>query len=283
MKSKLLVPKIIHVGFQRRRDTYTGQLAYVVYEDHEGTIKKRGSWESWRDKKIQSAVFENEPTSGFVLNKKVGDGGGWRHARKAWFRTYDPRGFEFEISAANLVFILQECTSVKGKGLEGEFVYAWDRQQLVLLPVDSQEYRDSVAHTQRQSMSIDPKDLQEGFVYRTKDNEELLYLGYHRFYHTSVKTLYDSYRAGYHRGYETKTVHHKAKRHIFVNAVNPCVTYRKPKAWSEQIPYLVVETKKLGKLICERVSDDVSPKYADAYESFAKSKWGSQPQVVKKA
>jgi hypothetical protein len=36
---------------------------------------------------------------------------------------YDPRGFEFEISIPNLLYILQECTSTKGKGLDGEFVY----------------------------------------------------------------------------------------------------------------------------------------------------------------
>jgi hypothetical protein len=35
-------------------------------------------------------------------------------------------GFEFEISIPNLLYILQECTSTKGKGLDGEFVYAWD-------------------------------------------------------------------------------------------------------------------------------------------------------------
>jgi hypothetical protein len=35
-----------------------------------------------------------------------------------------PRGFEFEISIPNLLYILQECNSTKG--LDGEFVYAWD-------------------------------------------------------------------------------------------------------------------------------------------------------------
>jgi hypothetical protein len=37
---------------------------------------------------------------------------------------YMTRGFEFEISIPNLLYILQECTSTKGKGLDGEFVYA---------------------------------------------------------------------------------------------------------------------------------------------------------------
>jgi hypothetical protein len=50
-------------------------------------------------------------------------------------RVYDPRNFEFEISVANLLYILEETSSLKGKGLEGEFVYAWEGKELVLLPV----------------------------------------------------------------------------------------------------------------------------------------------------
>jgi len=278
MKDKLLIPKIIHVGYQKRRDTYTGQLAYVVYEDHEGAIKKRGSWESWRDKKIQASKFENEPMSGFVLNKKVGDGGGWRHARQAWFRTYDPRGFEIEISANNLVFILQECTSTKGKGLEGEFVYSWDRQQLVLLPVDSEEYRASIEFTERQTSSVDTSALQVGFVYRTRDDQELMYLGHERVYYTSKRTLY---QYDYNRGcYNTKTTDHKAKRHVFVNVKDTRAHYSLPGV-NEQLPYLVVETKKLDKLLCERLTDEVSTSYADAYDRFLNSKWGKKPETVK--
>lgn len=134
VKSKLYIPETVHVGFQERKDTYTGKLAFVIYSDHTGKKRCEKSWNSWRDNKIPSQDFDNTPTEGFVLNKKVGDYRGSWNGRQAWIRIYDPRGFEFEIGVDNLLFILEECSAIKGKGLEGEFVYAWDRNRLVLLP-----------------------------------------------------------------------------------------------------------------------------------------------------
>jgi len=130
--SKLNIPPTIKVGFQNRKGTYTGKLAYIVYVDDKGKLRKERSWEGWRDKKIDALELDNEPLSGFVLNKKVGDYSSRWGGRRAWMRIYDPRGFEFEIGVENLVFILEECSAIKGKGLEGEFVYAWDRADLVL-------------------------------------------------------------------------------------------------------------------------------------------------------
>ena len=79
--------------------------------------------------------------NGFVLNKKVGDySSGWNH-RQAYCRIYDPRNFEFEITIENLLYILENANSIKGKGLEGEFVYGWDGKDLVLMPVESPDYK----------------------------------------------------------------------------------------------------------------------------------------------
>ena len=67
------IPEKIHVGYQNRDDTYTGKLAYVIYTDDKGKLRKERSWNGWRDHKIDSQDFENIPTDGFVLNKKVGE------------------------------------------------------------------------------------------------------------------------------------------------------------------------------------------------------------------
>ena len=69
------IPKTIKVGYQKRGDTYTGKLAYVIYTDDKGKLRKEKSWQGWRDGKIKPSDFDNEPTSGFVLNKGVGGGG----------------------------------------------------------------------------------------------------------------------------------------------------------------------------------------------------------------
>lgn len=183
---QLFVPDRIKVGYQNRKDTYTGHLAYVTYFDKKGTLRKEKSWNGWRDKKIEPQEFKNEPIEGFVLNKQVG---GRRQSysynpRNEYVRVFDPRGFEFEISVPNLLFILRECDCSKGKGLEGEFVYSWHRADLVLLPVSSHNYKVAQEFSDLQGKTVvSAKSLKKGATYTTKKNESFIYIGHYRVYH----------------------------------------------------------------------------------------------------
>ncbi len=202
---KLFIPETIRVGFQNRQGTYTGKLAYVIYYDLKGKLRKETSWEGWRDKKIKPVEFKNEPTEGFVLNRGVGGARrsyGW-NVRNEYIRVYDPRDFEFEISIANLLFILRECDCSRGKGLEGKFVYAWDGTELVLLPTTCQEFEVSKNFTQLQGKKLSAKELKPGCSYITKKQEVLVYVG-----------RYDYHKIVSHRGYGPKD---KAveRQHIF--------------------------------------------------------------------
>lgn len=208
MENQLYIPKKIKVGYNKREDTYTKKLAYVIYYDDKGVLRKEKSWESWRDKKIAFNDYDNVPTEGFVLNKGVGgqrESYGW-NARNEYIRVYDPRGFEFEISVSNLLFILQECTSTKGKGLEGEFVYSWDGKELVLIPVSCQEYRNSQEYTKLQSNKIGAKELVAGCSYKTKKQEDLIYLGKFDWY--TMNTIKDG-------NYDDRDLVH-SKQYIFL-------------------------------------------------------------------
>lgn len=175
--NNLLIPDKIKVGFQERNNTYTGKLAYVIYYDKKGVLRKERSWNSWRNKNIDSVDYDNIPTSGFVLNKDVGGYKSHWNFRQSYIRIYDPRDFEFEISVENLLFILQECDCVKGKGLTGEFVYAWDGTTLVLLPTNTESYKESTKFTNLQTKQVYKKDLIPGHSYQTKYLEEFLYIG----------------------------------------------------------------------------------------------------------
>lgn len=179
MKSNIFIPKTINVGYQNRYDTYTGKLAYVIYYDEKGKLRKEASWNSWRDKNIPNDEFENVPTEDFVLNKKAGDySTGWDH-RHAYCRVYDPRGFEFEISIENLLYILENTTCIPGKGLQGEFVYGWDGTDLVLMPVVAPDYKQIAAYNKivHNNESIKTRDLLLGATYLTKENTEWIYMG----------------------------------------------------------------------------------------------------------
>lgn len=70
MKSNIFAPKKINAGFQNRSDTYTKKLSYVIYYDQKGVLRKERGWEGWRDKDIPNELHDNEPMSGFILNKK---------------------------------------------------------------------------------------------------------------------------------------------------------------------------------------------------------------------
>ena len=184
MNTNIFVPKKLNVGFQNRSDTYTGKLAYVIYYDQKGKLRKEPSWNSWRDKSIPNVEFDNEPTEGFVLNKKVGGNQYSWNPRQTYTRIYDPRGFEFEITIPNLIWILENCNCIRGKGLEGEFVYGWDGTELVLVPVDSPDYkeiqeRNRVIHGDE---FLKAKDLVIGAEYRTLDGNRFVYMGKHETY-----------------------------------------------------------------------------------------------------
>lgn len=193
MRSSIFIPKRINVGYQNRSDTYTGKLAYIIYYDEKDKLRKETSWNNWRDHKIQNEEFDNTPTEGFVLNKHAGgvqNSWGW-DARKSYCRVYDPRGFEFEITIENLLYILENANCIKGKGLEGDFVYGWDGKDLVLMPIESPDYKQisEFSDVINGNNTIKTKDLIVGATYLTKDNKKWIYMG-----------RFDSYSSG--TGYE---------------------------------------------------------------------------------
>lgn len=167
MKTAIFIPKKIKVGFNTRTDTYTGKLGYVIYHDGK-TWRKEASWESWRGKYIKPVEYENTPLEGFVLNKKVGGYKSDWNFRQAYTRVYDPRGFEFEITIPNLLYILEHANSIKGKGLEGKFIYGWDGKDLVLLPEEAPEYKEMVEYTEALSLKVKESELKVGGIYLTK-------------------------------------------------------------------------------------------------------------------
>lgn len=200
------------------------------------------------DESLKPIEFDNVPTEGFVLNKKVGGySNGWDH-RATYCRVYDPRGFEFEITVPNLLFILQECNSMKGKGLEGTFVYAWDGKDLVLLPTTSLDYQESQKFTEMQSQKIGVKDLVEGCTYKTKQMEEYIYLG-----------RFNWFEEHYRYSSDTHDKISCIKRHVFYKVEKP--------RWGERIEPFNGLTK-----FAMRTSDTPVSNYAELLDEFNASK-----------
>lgn len=182
MNTQLYIPKKIRVGYQERNDTYTKKLAYVIYFDDKGVLRKEKSWQTWRDKKIDPEDFDNTPTEGFILHKDI-KRYNWSHfsSRRTMIRVYDPRGIEFEITTDNLIGILMN-TDCSKRALTGKFVYAWHGTELVLLPAQCEEYEQAANFTKLQASSFSAKDLVPGVSYKTKKEQDWIYVGRYHWY-----------------------------------------------------------------------------------------------------
>lgn len=199
MNKKVYIPSKVKIGFQEREDTYSGILAYLIYYDAKGQLRKKSSWENWcwipgkpqrpwgeenkiivTNKKLTPYDFDNVPHSGFVINKGVQrfgwDGYGNRRKGQSKIRVYDDRGFEFEITVENMALILMNSDCLK-RGLIGEFVYAWYDGEIILLPTNSEEYREASEHSSNQKKKVSAKEVVEGCLYTDKSYRELMYLG----------------------------------------------------------------------------------------------------------
>lgn len=173
----LNVPEKLKVGFQKRNDTFDGQLSFITYYDQKNVLKKEKSWTSWIDSSILPIELENTPTTGFIVNKSINRGnysfGGGRDV----VRIYDPRGFEFEVSTGNYVGLSEYIDIIKGE-LTGKLVFAFDSGgNLILLPVNSEQYLLSIKHTKYKENSFSAKSLIVGGVYLDKNNNQCIYIG----------------------------------------------------------------------------------------------------------
>jgi hypothetical protein len=271
MNDQLFIPTKIKVGYQKRDDTYTKKLAYVIYYDAKGVLRKEKSWLGWCDSKLGSHEYENKPFSGFILNKDVKRSSEWFGDGRNMIRIYDERGIEFEITTGNLLFILM-TTNCHKRGLEGEFVYAWQGTELVLLPTGCEEYSACVNFTDLQAKKIAAKTLIQGASYKTKDMRNLTYLGrfdYHTFGSPSRNSAdAKSYKEFSERKYRDRSnwtefdytykISDASKMHIFLN---------------EENKYVV--TAGLTSLATLNTDIPVS-NLADLQNDFYKSRWGTK-------
>lgn len=263
MKSNIFIPKQINVGFQNRNDTYTKKLAYVIYFDNKGVLRKEASWNSWRDNEIDNIIYDNVPTEGFVLNKKVGDYcSDWNH-RQAYVRVYDPRDFEFEITIENLLYILENTSSIKGKGLEGEFVYGWDGKDLILIPTSSPDYAEISKFNEVlfENKKFKAKELILGATYKDKSMNEWIYMGRFDKWVVESERVSKNNNNRYDYDYIYKDVN-KGKHHFFV---------RETVSWRDE-PYLeTLMLKSIGDKFIDIVSSECIENYAELFDRLERT------------
>lgn len=235
------------------------KLGYLNYEHCDYAYWLRNVFQNRKitsDESFKPIEFSNVPTSGFTLNKDVRRDGYWGNGHNM-IRVYDPRGFEFEISVINLLFILM-YTDCNSRELMGEMVYSWNGKDLVLLPVGTQEYQSSVQHTADQHKKVSAKDITPG-IYKTKQGVLVKYLGKFR--------VYENNNSG-------KTCAILEKQHVFVFP---------EEIWHRSQPYYNGKTiYQYGKslaFLSHYVSENVD--HAEDVEAFLNSKFNYQVDYSK--
>lgn len=257
-KTTLFIPKKVKVGFQKRADTYTEMLGYVIPLGEKGEYRKMVSWEGWRDKTIEPLEFDNVPTANFVLNKGVQRYGYWRGSGRSVVRIYDTRNFEFEITVDNLLFILMHA-DVSKRDIQVECVYAWDKDKLFLIPTNSQEYQESMGYTEKQYNKVSARDLVKGARYRTKkDDTELIYLGYFEWFDLDRDYLGHVSQFEMHT-YNTTTQVSNGKKHVFVRP-----SYKKYEWYTTEDEFVTPSISTLS----HREGDEIDPRFAEYTENL---------------
>lgn len=181
----LYIPKKIKVGFQKRSDTFDSKLGFVIYYDENGILKNEKRWNTWRNESIEPLTLENKPFKNANLHKGVKYTGTHFSDGKTTLRIYDSREFEYEISFDNFVAIASNNEIIKGE-LIGEFVYAFSNNRLVLLPTDSEEYKQAIKDTENINTDLKEEDLIPGNEYHLKKNiygigDSCIYIGKYNF------------------------------------------------------------------------------------------------------
>lgn len=174
-----IIPDKLKIGFQNRKDTFTGKLGFVTYYKANNEMAKEKSWSGWCKPDITPLEVDNEPTHGFVLNKNVKRNWSSYGGSSSHIRIWDPRGFEFEIDPVNLLKILEDYDCTK-RLLDGTFVYAWEGNSLVLLPANTPEYnlgRKEFALKQGLGKNTSLNKLEVGKYYFGPRARKYLYLG----------------------------------------------------------------------------------------------------------
>lgn len=264
MTAKLFIPEKLKIGFVNRANTYNGKLAYIIYYDDKGVLKKEVSWQNWRDKKIEPMEVLNKPQNGFIFNKNIQRTGYNFGSGRSVMRVYDERGFEFEIDMDNLSCILMNSNISKSE-IDVECVFAWSGANLVLIPVNSQEYKEATEYTALQKTGISTKELVKGFSYKKKkDNTICIYMGYMEYFDTS----YEEYQTNqYGRPYTSyrSVMKNKGKKHIF---------YTNEKHRQGFSP-LITST------ISGCINDEVDEKYAELLIKFEKEMESRKSKIKK--
>lgn len=198
------IPDEIIVGYQKRGDTLTEHLAFITYRKPDGKLLNESNFNKWISKDIPHVVLKNSPSNDFVVNKNVRHGNHYSSDTK--IRIYDTREMEIEIPVDNFLFVVKNSEILKGN-IKQDCVYGWLNNQIYLVPINSNEYKEAMQHTNAVNEKV--SEYFVGNVYQDKKQNDYLYLG------TGKLSYFDEDR--YYTENIDEILYKTKKGHIFID------------------------------------------------------------------
>ena len=206
---KIVTSPTMYVGYQKRtEDGEEIKLGFATYLPLNDTKKQKDAYEkrkstvdAWHETMVYDYKTRTRTASGLetntIDNSVALDGFkianhvrryGWGGGNVVW-RIEDPRGFELEISSANMASILDTTTLVHGV-ISGKCIWGWTGGKVVLLPEDSQPYKDAINTTSMETKNVAAKDVNIGDRVQLLNGTIGVWAG--RLYYVEAKRQYDT-------------------------------------------------------------------------------------------
>jgi hypothetical protein len=176
------IPEQVYVGFQGRRSQDEVPLGFMTpYNDDEAGQRRRATVDNWargygNSKTFNSVILENKPMIGFKIGRAIRRSGGWNGSGASYVRIEDPRGFELEITIENLVMCMSDNLLDDGE-IIAECVWGRDGNRNILLPTNSEPYKNSVVLRTKVAAVIPLKEVTVGDEVELITGEKGIYLG----------------------------------------------------------------------------------------------------------
>lgn len=180
--STIKIPEKVYIGFQGRRTQDEVPLGFMTpFTTDAAGLKRRSSVDSWaaghgRDKTFNSVTLDNKPMIGFKVGRSIRRSGGWNGSGASYIRIEDPRGFELEITIENLAMCMNGNIIEDGEIIQ-ECVWGRDGGRNILLPINSEPFKDSVTTSSKIDNAVSLRLVKPGDHIKLISGEEGIYMG----------------------------------------------------------------------------------------------------------
>jgi hypothetical protein len=156
-----------NAAFRKRKESqdtwaYGRGTDFIIKED-EGVIHGTNGTKDVSEYFMTNAfprIIKNEPATGFEIARSVRRSG-WKGAGNVLWRIQDPRGFEVEIISENFASII-DCTTVINGVIQEACVWGREGSVNVLLPTNSEPYKDATRQTNLVNNKVSLRDVKIG-------------------------------------------------------------------------------------------------------------------------